>query len=333
MTPHPSSRVTVRPYALVTFLTGRRTEEGQLDVLLPPGARATDKPALAAHRRLSMEKNGIIALVNKSPELVGKHDRAGWLDLFSSNAVVEDPVGAGLNRKGKDIRNGKDALGRFYDIFIGPNEINLDVHQDIVVGNEMVREVSIHTTLPNGAITMVHSYLDYKIVEENGEIKIDTLRAHWDLGSNALAMVRNSGLKGITGSTVQFGAIVKAQGIGRTIEYMGAMYKGIRKKGIKAASAFAAAVNANNEGAFMRLFDIGATIDFPVGSEPVSARDFLAKSGKQIKLEFTGLRSGGWFTSSAFNAREAGTGTHGAVFFEFSPKSRKIVDVRFFWNR
>jgi hypothetical protein len=146
-------------------------------------------------------------------------------------------------------------------------------------------------------------------------------------------MVQNSGLKGITGSTVQFGSIVKVQGIGRTIEYMGAMYRGIRKKGIKAASAFAAAVNAKDEGAFMPLFDTGATIDFPVGSDPVSARDFLARRGKQIKLEFTGLRSGGWFTSSAFDAGEAGTGTHGAVFFEFSPKSRKIVNVRFFWNQ
>ncbi|MBM4444117.1 MAG: hypothetical protein FJ020_02295 [Chloroflexi bacterium] len=280
-----------------------------------------------------MEKNGIIALVNKSPEFVDKHDRAGWLDLFSSNAVVEDPVGAGPNRKGKDIRNGKDALGRFYDIFIGPNKIKLDVHQDIVVANEMVREVSIHTTLPNGAITIVHSYLDYKIVEENGQLKIDMLRAHWDLGRNALAMVQNSGLKGIIGSTVQFGAIVKAQGVGRTIEYVGAMYKGIRKKGMKAADAFAAAVNASDEGVLARLFETGAAVHFPVGTEPTSPVDFLRGAGRDVKLEFEGLRSGGWFTSSAFSAREAVTDTHGAVFFEFSPKSRKMVNVRFFWNR
>ena len=46
MTPHPSSRVTVRPYALVTFLTRLWTEEGQREVLMPPGGRATDKLAL-----------------------------------------------------------------------------------------------------------------------------------------------------------------------------------------------------------------------------------------------------------------------------------------------
>ena len=45
-----------------------------------------------------MDKGKLIELVEKSPELVGKHDREGWLSLFSSSAVVEDPVGPGKNR-------------------------------------------------------------------------------------------------------------------------------------------------------------------------------------------------------------------------------------------
>ena len=279
-----------------------------------------------------MDKNRIMALVNKSPELVDRHDRAGWLDLFSSNAIVQDPVGAGLNRKGKDMRKGKDALGRFYDIFIGPNKIKFDVHQDVVVGDEMVREVSIHTTLPNGAITIVHCYLIYRIVEENGQPKIESLRAHWDFGNNALALMKNNGFKGMTGSTVQFGTMIKVQGLKRIIEYMGAMYKGILKKGIKAANAFATAVNAKDEAAFARLFDTGATIDFPVGSQPISTGDFLKGAAQDVKLAFKGLRSGGWFTSCAFDAKGGGLDKHGVVFFEFSPKSKKIINVRFFWN-
>jgi hypothetical protein len=111
------------------------------------------------------------------------------------------------------------------------------------------------------------------------------------------------------------------------------MYKGIRKEGIKAANAFAVAVNAKDEAALARLFDAGATIDFPVGSTPVLPRDFLAGTGKDVKLEFKGLRSGGWFTSCAFSARATGMDTHGVVFFEFSPKSRKMGNVRFFRNQ
>ena len=279
-----------------------------------------------------MDKVKIIALVDRSPELVGKHDREGWLNLFSMNAIVQDPVGAGLNRKDKDMRKGKDALGRFYDIFIGPNKIKFDVHQDIVVGDEMMREVSINTTLPNGAITIVHCFLIYKIVEENGQLKFESLRAHWDFGRNAMALMKNNGLKGITGSTVQFYTMIKVQGMKRIIEYMGAMYKGILKKGIKAANAFAAAVNARDEAAFAKLFDTVAVIEFPVGGKSIAASDFLKGAGKDVKLEFKSLRSGGWFTSGAVDVTTGGSSKHGVVFFEFSPKTKKVISARFFWN-
>lgn len=284
------------------------------------------------HKKVCTDNNQIITLVNRSPELVDKHDRAGWLDLFSSNAIVEDPVGAGPNRKGKDMRNGKDALGRFYDIFIGPNKISFDVHKDIVVNDEMVREVSIHTTMPNGAITIVHCLLIYKVTEENGQLKIEGLRAHWDLAKNAMALMRNNGFKGLTASTLQFYIMIKVQGVKRIIEYMGAMYRGILKKGIKGANSFAAAVNAKDEAALARLFDSGATIEFPVGSNLIAAGDFLNGAGKDVDLEFNGLRSGGWFTSSAVDVKSGSDSKHGVVFFEFSPKSKKIVNVRFFWN-
>jgi len=278
-----------------------------------------------------MDKNKIIALVDTSPVLVGKHDREGWLNLFSTNAIVQDPVGAGPNRKGKDMRRGKDALGRFYDIFIGPNTIKFDVHQDIVVNDEMMREVSIHTTLPNGAITIVHCFLIYKVMEEGGQLKIESLRAHWNFGKNAVSLMKNNGFKGITGSTVQFYTMIKVQGMKRIIEYMGAMYKGILGKGIKAANAFAAAINAKDEAALAKLFDAGATIEFPVSGKAIPAGEFLKGAAKDVKVEVKNLRSGGWFTSGAVDV-SGGISKHGAVFFEFSPKTKKIISARFFWN-
>ena len=286
----------------------------------------------AGELRFGMDKSGIIALVNRSPDLVDKHDRAGWLDLFSSNAIVQDPVGAGPNRKGRDIRRGKDALGRFYDIFIGPNKISFEVHQDIVVNDEMVREVSIHTTMPNGAITIVHCLLIYKVTEENGQLKIDSLRAHWDFGKNAMALMKNNGFKGMTASTLQFYTMIKMQGVKRIIEYMGVICTGILKKGVKAANSFAVAVNAKDKVAFARLLDTAAMVEFPVGSRPIAATDLLKGADKDIKLEFKGLRSGGWFTSCVFDAKGKGLDNNGVAFFEFSQKTKKIINVRFFWN-
>ncbi|MEA1959499.1 MAG: nuclear transport factor 2 family protein [Chloroflexota bacterium] len=278
-----------------------------------------------------MDRDKIIELVNRSPELVGKHDREGWLNLFSSNAVVQDPVGAGPNRKGKDMRKGKDALGRFYDIFIGPNMIKFDVHQDVVVGDEMVREVSIHTTLSNGAITIVHIFLIYKAVEENGELKIESLRAHWNFGKNAVSLMTKNGLKGMTGSTMQFYTMIKVQGMKRIIEYLGAMYKGILGKGIKSANAFAAAVSAGDQAALSGLCDASATIEFPAGNS-IPSGEFLSGAGKDVKLEITGVRSGGWYTSGAIDIKGSGGDRHGVVFFEFNPATKKIAGAQFFWN-
>jgi hypothetical protein len=282
---------------------------------------------LSAQRREwnSMDKEKLIELVNTSPELVDKHDREGWLNLFSSAAIVEDPVGAGMNRKGRD------GLARFYDIFIAPNQIKFTVHQDIVIDNEMVREVSIHTTLANGAATEVHCYLIYRSVEEDGELKIESLRAHWDFGRSTITLLKGNGFKGIVASMAQFSTMIRVQGLKRVVEYLGAMYKGILKKGIKAVNAFAAAVNNADEAALVRLFDPSASIEFPAGKK-ISAGDFLKGTGNDLSLEVSGLRSCGWYTSCAFDARSGGANYHGVAFFQFNPKTKKIISTRFFWN-
>jgi len=278
-----------------------------------------------------MDKGKLIELIEKSPELVDKHDREGWLSLFSSSAVVEDPVGAGINRKGKDVRKGEDGLGRFYDMFISPNKIKFNVHQDIIIDNEMVREVSIHTTLSNGAITEVHCYLVYHVVEEGSELKIESLRAHWDFGRNSIILMRSNGFKGIVASIAQFGAMIKILGLKRVTEYLGVMYKGILKKGIKAVNAFTASVNAKDEASFTRLFDARATIEFPTGNK-IPAGDFFKGARKDLSLEVSGLRSGGWYTSCVFHAETGGVDHQGIAFFQFNPKTKKIASARFFWN-
>ncbi len=269
-------------------------------------------------------------IVKSSPEIVGRHDREAWLDLFSENAIVQDPVGAGPNRKNADFRGDRDALGRFYDIFIAPNDIRFTVYQDIVMGNEVVRDVYITTTLPNGAISEVSAYLIYRVIEEDGELKIDSLKAHWDFTGNAINLLKNNGLNGIVASNQQFGGMIKTQGMSRVLEYCKAMYVGILGKGMRMVNEFATAVNARDEGSFARLFDSGATIEFPAGTS-MPAADFLKQKDLQIKV--SGLRSGGWVTSCVFDATAGKTSHHGLAFFEFNPGSKKISNVRFFWGK
>jgi hypothetical protein len=278
-----------------------------------------------------MDKNKIVTLVNRSPELVDLHDREGWLNLFSTSAVVEDPVGAGMNRKGKDMRKGKDGLGRFYDIFIAPNSIRFTVHQDILIGNELVRDVSIQTVLPNGAVTVVGAYLIYRVIDEGGQPKIENLRAHWDFTGNAMALLKKNGFKGTTAAAAQFATMIKIQGMKRVIEYCGAMYKGIRGKGTKAVAAFADALNAKDEAALMKLCDENAVIEFPAGKK-VSPKDFFKFAVKDLQIAISGTRSGGWYSSCIFAITGGGSNSKGVAFFQFNPKTKKICSARFFWN-
>ena len=276
-----------------------------------------------------MDRDKLYELVKRSPELVDRHNREGWLGLFSSEAVVEDPVGGGLNRKGKDWRGDRDGLTRFYDIFIGPNDIKFTINQDIVVGNEVVRDVLIRTKLPNGAVSEVAAYLIYRGVEEGGEVKLASLQAHWDFKGNAMRLLRNNGLKGILASMAQFWSMLRIQGLKRVRVYLGAAYKGIRKKGIAAVNSFAAAVNAGDEAGLARLCEPDARIEYPAGKR-MPASDFLKAEGKGLRLEVSGLRSAGWYTSCAFDAQGGGAKRHGMAFFQFSPKTKKIVAARFF---
>jgi hypothetical protein len=278
-----------------------------------------------------MDREKLYELVKRSPELVDKHDREGWLGLFFSEAVVEDPVGAGLNRKGKDWRGDRDGLTRFYDIFIGPNGIKFTVNQDIVTDSEVVRDVLIHTRLPNGAVSEVSAYLIYRGVEEGGEVKLAGLQAHWDFKGNAMRLLRNNGMKGVMASMAQFWNMLRIQGLKRVRVYLGAMYKGIFKKGMAAVNSFAAAVNAGDEAGLARLCEPDAKIEFPAGKK-MPAGDFLKGEGKGLRLEVSGLRSAGWYTSCVFGAQGGGLKRHGVAFFQFNPKSKKIISARFFYQ-
>ncbi len=306
---------------------------------------------LAETSGVYMDKSRMVALANRSPEMVARNDREGWLALFSSNGVVDDPVGAGPNRKGRDMRHGRDGLGRFYDIFIGPNRIEFDVHRDVAAGDEMVRDVDIKTTFRNGAVIVVHCYVLFRFVEENGRLCIESLRAHWDFVRSCLDVVKGNGFKGLTGSMVQFGNMIRVQGPARVNEYFGVAYRGIGKEGIRKAQDLAVALrprdgagrrtgtsqsdagpSTQSEATLSLLAEPGATVDFPAGGTPLPWADFIAGPAGGIALDLSGLRSGGWFTSGRFHLAGSGPDRDGVVFFEFSPRTRRIVRARFFWE-
>jgi len=276
----------------------------------------------------------LLELVNRSPAAVAIHDRKAWLELFSRAAVVQDPVGTAPHRRtvsGDGAASGDDPLGRFWETFIAPNRISFTSYQDIVIGDEVVRDVLIRSELGSGISIEVPAYLIYRTTEENGEARIEVLMAHWELRS----MVRQVIAAGLTGlsTMIQLGwRMLKIQGAAGVLGFAQGISRGIFGRGRRAVRDFAATLNARDEKALVGLLDGEETlIEYPAGVGE-SVREFLDGAGRDLRIDVSGLTSAGWSNSCVFRANRGDVTHRGVAFFEFNPKTRKIRSARFFWN-
>jgi hypothetical protein len=276
----------------------------------------------------------LLELVSRSPAAVFAHEKQVWLDLFSSDAVVHDPVGTVPHRRrvSDDRRSGgEDPLSRFWETFIAPNRISFTVYQDIVVSGEVVRDVSIRTELAGGFAVEVPSYLIYRMTEENGVVRIGALRAHWELRS-MLRRVLGGGWGGFTTQLRMAWRMLAIQGMAGWLGYLKGLTRGIFGRGRQSVRDFASALNARDEKALRALCDAEETrIEYPAGVAE-SVPEFLAGAGHDLRMDVSGVISAGWSSACVFWARRGEVTHHGVAFFEFNPKTKRIRSARFFWN-
>lgn len=275
----------------------------------------------------------LLELVSQSPAAVFAHDKRAWLDLFARCAVVHDPVGTTPHRRARSdaVSGGDDPLGRFWDTFIAPNWISFTAYQDIVVDGEVVRDVSIRTELPAGFALEVPTYLIYRMVEEDGAVRIASLMAHWEL-RGVLRRALGSGWPGVATLARMAWRTLAIQGWTGWLGTLKGLTRGIFGRGQRAVREFASALNARDEKALMALCDADDTrIEYPAGV-PESVSEFLAGAGHDLRMDVSGVISSGWFSSCVFWARRGEVTHHGVAFFEFTPKTKRIRSARFFWN-
>jgi steroid delta-isomerase len=113
-------------------------------------------------------------------------DRDGWLDLFATDAVVQDPIGPSpFDPEGKG-HHGKEAIAAFYDTVIASSEaITFEIEQSYLCGDEVADVGIIRTTLAGGTHqAVVHGVYTYR---SNGAGKLAALRAFWEF--DALELV------------------------------------------------------------------------------------------------------------------------------------------------
>jgi hypothetical protein len=162
-----------------------------------------------------LDRERLLAAVERSPQAAAAHDRAGWVGLFTGDGRIEDPVGSRPHV-------GHSQIGRFYDTFIGPRDIKFHRDVDIVVGTAVLRDLELEVSMGSSVTMYIPAVLRYDLREDNGHWKIAHLRAYWELpammrqflraGTRAASpavrlsrdLLANQGLRGTTGFLAGF---------------------------------------------------------------------------------------------------------------------------------
>lgn len=130
-----------------------------------------------------LDRQHLLAVVERSPQAAAAHDRAAWVRLFTGDGRVEDPVGSRPHV-------GHEQIGRFYDTFIGPRDIKFHRDLDIVVGTTVLRDLELEVAMGPAVTMFIPAFLRYDLREANGEWKIGHLRAYWELPAMMLQFLR-----------------------------------------------------------------------------------------------------------------------------------------------
>ncbi|MEV5839835.1 nuclear transport factor 2 family protein [Nocardia sp. NPDC052112] len=262
---------------------------------------------------LDSTAENLIAAVQASPRAVAAHDKAAWVDLFTADATVNDPVGSRPHI-------GRAAIERFYDTFIGPNTIAFRGDHDFVGPSTVVRDLLIRTTMSTGATVAVPMHLRYDLVEDGGVWKITRLAAHWELAAMIVQLLR-TGLPGL-GAALKLGPqLIANQGFDGMFGMMQAL-RGIGRSGKRAVSQVFAAVAATDISRARRLLSERTIIELPAGTR-ISLEEF---TNRARNMQWDKLIAAGRTVSVSVRLDSA----QGVAFVDFAPDSRRITAIRIF---
>ncbi|MCW2750107.1 MAG: hypothetical protein JWR83_1217 [Aeromicrobium sp.] len=176
-------------------------------------------------RRTPPDRADVLALVRSSPTYVAAHDKTGWIGIFGGHYVIEDPVGS------RPVRSqDAGALERFWDTFIAPNEIEFQVAQDWVDGFDVVRDVTIVTTLRPDVVVRTPAHLIYQTEYEDGTLSVRRMAAHWEPLPVYLQLMRPKWAH-MAAALSQFAHMFRTLGIVPSLQFVGAArHLGRRRK-------------------------------------------------------------------------------------------------------
>ena len=115
----------------------------------------------------------------RSFDAVARGAKEEWLDLYSDDAVVEDPVGPSFfDPEGKGHR-GREGVSKFWDLAIAPiAKFQFTVHDSFANGNVCASVATITTTMEDGGEGKTDLVTIHTIGPDG---RISSMRAHWEV--------------------------------------------------------------------------------------------------------------------------------------------------------
>ncbi len=141
----------------------------------------------ATYMNINIEQHqSILNLVSDSPDAATRKDRELWLSLFADAAWIEDPAGSRRYLAG----DSDHSLSAFYDIFIRESDLRLNIDDDYVSGNQVLRDGTLEIAMPRGESIRVPIFLYYEVSPAG---QISGIRAHWQITSAVWLALRSGG--------------------------------------------------------------------------------------------------------------------------------------------
>ena len=159
-----------------------------------------------------LDREQLLAAVERSPQAAAAHDRAGWVALFTGDGRIEDPVGSRPHV-------GRTQIGRFYDTFIGPRDIKFHRDLDIVFGTVVLRDLELEVAMGSAVTMYIPAFLRYDLREGNGQWQIAELRAYWELPAMMLQFLR-TGSRAVSPAVQLSRGLLGNQGLRGTAGFM-----------------------------------------------------------------------------------------------------------------
>jgi hypothetical protein len=209
----------------------------------------------------------LIAAVEQSPAAAGTHDRAGWVDLFTPQGRIEDPVGSRPHQ-------GRARIERFYDTFIGPRDIVFHRDLDVIADQTVIRDLTLEVRMGTSVVMNIPAYLRYDLESVDRQLRIARLQAFWELPAMVTQFVR-SGLGAIPAGLGLAGGLLRNQGPLGTAGFA-AGFRGPGGRAKRHVTAIVDALCAGDEMAVRRL--LGDRVPITLGDETgISAADLIAR--------------------------------------------------------